>query len=175
MNNYQYPYVNPFTDFGFKKLFGEEDSKKSLISFLNDILPIEHKIITLTFGNSEFLGTIKENRKSVFDIYCIDEKNHHFIVELQNARQEFFKDRTVYYSTFPIQKQAIKGKEWTYKLCPVYCIALLGFAFADDTVTAQEEIIEATEYLHTIKLKDQNNKIFYKKFYYFYISENQTS
>ena len=167
--NRENPYVNPFTDFGFKKLFGEEDGKESLINFLNDMLPLTEKIVEIKFGNTEFLGLIKENRKSIFDIYCTDSRGNHFIVELQNARQEYFKDRTLYYSTFPIQRQALKNTNWNYKLQHVYCIALLGFSFSDETVTSNEEIIVANEYLHTINLKDQNNNIFYKKLTYVFI------
>ena len=37
-------YVNPFTDFGFKKIFGEEGSKFLLMDFLNTLLPEENKI-----------------------------------------------------------------------------------------------------------------------------------
>ena len=163
-------YINPFTDFGFKKLFGEDHSKGSLISFLNDVLPIKHKITKITFSNSENLGLHIDNRKAVFDISCIDSKNNHFIVELQNAEQKYFKDRTVFYSTFPIQKQAKKGSTWDYNLDPVYCVGLLGFMFNDDTkASKQEEIIKENEYLHVVKLKDQKNKVFYDKLTYIYI------
>ena len=166
--NKQNPYVNPFTDFGFKRLFGEDDAKESLINFLNDMLPLPQKIVDINYGNTEFLGITKDNRKSVFDIYCTDSMNNHFIVEVQNATQDFFKDRALYYSTFPIHKQAPKGK-WNYELKAVYCIALLGFSFPDEPVTPNEEVIVANEYLHTIHLKDQNNKIFYKKLTYVFI------
>ena len=166
--NFKTPYINPFTDFGFKKLFGEEHSKAALISFLNDILPIEHKITNISFGNTEFLNAVKEQRKSVFDIYCTDEKNQHFIVELQNAKQEYFKDRTVFYSTFPIQKQAQKGY-WNYKLEHVYCVGLLGFKFSDETAAINEEEIDGNEYLHVVKLKDQRNKIFYDKLTFVFV------
>ena len=46
-------YINPYTDFGFKKLFGEEGSKDLLIDFLNQLLPAYHQIANLTFRNSE--------------------------------------------------------------------------------------------------------------------------
>lgn len=169
MNKHE-TYINPFTDFGFKKLFGEDNSKKSLISFLNDVLPIRYKITRITFGNSENLGLHIDSRKAVFDISCIDSKGNHFIVELQNAEQKYFKDRTVFYSTFPIQKQAKKGSTWDYNLDPVYCVGLLGFMFNEDfTPSKKEEVIEQNEYLHVVKLKDQKNKIFYDKLTYIYI------
>ncbi|MFM7091140.1 MAG: PD-(D/E)XK nuclease family transposase, partial [Bacteroidota bacterium] len=49
-------YINPFTDFGFKKIFGEEASKTLLLDFLNAILPESGKIVDLTFKNSEQHG-----------------------------------------------------------------------------------------------------------------------
>ncbi|MEN9301776.1 MAG: hypothetical protein RL264_205, partial [Bacteroidota bacterium] len=99
-------YVNPFTDFGFKKIFGEEASKPLLIDFLNALLPQEDKIIDLTFKNSEQLGQTDIDRKAIYDIYCESESGEKFIVELQKAKQNHFKERTVYYSTFPIREQA---------------------------------------------------------------------
>jgi len=45
-------YINPFTDFGFKKIFGEEASKPLLLDFLNALLPPEHHVVDLTFKNS---------------------------------------------------------------------------------------------------------------------------
>ncbi|MBS1775641.1 MAG: PD-(D/E)XK nuclease family transposase, partial [Bacteroidetes bacterium] len=48
-------YINPYTDFGFKKIFGEEASKPLLIDFLNALLPEQNKIIDLSFKNTEQL------------------------------------------------------------------------------------------------------------------------
>jgi hypothetical protein len=53
------------------------------------------------------LGVSEEARKAVFDIHCENEKGEKFIVEIQKSKQSFFKDRTLYYSTFPITRQAI--------------------------------------------------------------------
>jgi len=63
-------YLNPDTDFGFKKLFGEEASKDLLLDFLNQLLPPWHQIAQLSFKNTENMSDTVEQRKSVFDIYC---------------------------------------------------------------------------------------------------------
>jgi predicted transposase/invertase (TIGR01784 family) len=102
-------YIDPFTDFGFKHIFGTEENKRFLISFLNDLLDIEDKIIDLEYWNLEKMGLSISDRKAIFDVYCTDEKNNKFIVELQRSKQEYFKDRSVYYTTFPIQEQSKKG------------------------------------------------------------------
>ena len=156
-------YINPYTDFGFKKIFGEEASKPQLIDFLNSLLPEKDKIVTLTFKNNEQLGTTELDRKAIYDIYCENDKGEKFIVELQKAKQNYFKERTIYYSTFPIREQAEKG-EWNYNLTAVYCIGILDFTFDD-----YETEIERSEYLHTIKLKNQNGKVFYDKLTYVYL------
>lgn len=123
-------YFNPFTDFGFKKIFGEEASKPLLIDFLNALLWDVGNIIDLTFKNNEQLGQTELDRRAIYDIYCENEKGEKFIVELQKSKQNYFKERTIYYSTFPIREQAEKG-EWNYHLKAVYCVGILDFTFED--------------------------------------------
>jgi predicted transposase/invertase (TIGR01784 family) len=156
-------YINPFTDFGFKKIFGEEASKPLLLDFLNALLPENNKIATLSFKNNEQLGQTEFDRKAIYDIYCENEKGEKFIVELQKAKQNYFKERTIYYSTFPIQEQAEKG-ELNYNLKAIYCIGILDFTFDD-----YESEPEKSEVIHIIKLKNQNGKTFYDKLTYIYL------
>lgn len=156
-------YLNPFTDFGFKKIFAEQASKPLLLDFLNALLPNTDKIVDLTFKNNEQLGQTDLDRKAIYDIYCENEKGEKFIVELQKAKQNYFKERTIYYSTFPIREQAEKG-EWNYNLKAVYCVGILDFTF-DDYETEPEK----SEVVHTIKLKNQNGKTFYDKLTFIYL------
>src|SRR5690606_13468563 len=99
-------YINPFTDFGFKKLFGTEFNKALLINFLNQVLGGKAKIKDLTYLNNEALGKAKADRSAIFGLYCQNNPGETFIVELQHVKQEYFIDRSIYYSTFPIQPQA---------------------------------------------------------------------
>jgi len=156
-------YINPFTDFGFKKIFGEEASKPLLMDFLNSLLPPEHIIAELTFNNTEQLPSSDADRRAIYDIYCQNERGEKFIVELQKAKQNFFKERTIYYSTFPISQQAEKG-EWNYDLKAVYCIGILDFQFDDYQVDEKN-----TDVLHVVKLKNQHGEIFYDKLTYIYL------
>ena len=153
-------FINPYTDFGFKKLFGEEKNKKLLISFLNDVLGDTEHIVDLTFHNTEHLPDGGAQRKAVFDIYCTNDKKEHFIVELQKAKQNYFKDRTVFYSTFPIQQQAEKG-EWDFKLKAVYCIGILDFIFSEHQ--------DRKDVIHNVQLKNQHNQVFYDKLKFVYV------
>lgn len=155
-------YINPFTDFGFKKIFGEEASKTLLLDFLNAILPESGKIVDLTFKNSERLGETEEKRRAVYDIYCETEKGEKIIVELQKAKQNYFRERTIYYATFPIREQGEKG-DWDFNLKAVYCIGILDFTFDNP-----KDDLNKGEYAHTIKLKNQNGKTFYEKLTFIY-------
>jgi predicted transposase/invertase (TIGR01784 family) len=166
-------YLNPFTDFGFKKLFGEEASKPLLTDFLNALLPAENRIKSLTFKNTERLAEVGLERKAVYDIYCENERGEKFIVELQKAKQNYFKERTIYlasfspsgstFSTFPIREQAEKGN-WDFHLKAVYCIGVLDFTFDDYDTDAEKHRV-----IHTIKLKNQDGKTFYDKLTYIYL------
>ena len=156
-------YINPFTDFGFKKIFGEEASKPLLLDFLNALLPQKNSITALNFKNTEQLGQTDADRKAIYDIYCETASGEKFIVELQKAKQNYFKERTIYYSTFPIREQAEKG-EWNYKLTAVYCVGILDFIFDD-----YDNEPEKSEVVHTIKLKNQHGKTFYDKLTYIYL------
>lgn len=153
-------YVNFYTDFAFKKLFGTEVNKELLISFLNALLHGQETVKDLTYLNAEQLGTQEYDRRAVFDVYCINEQGERFIVEMQKGEQQFFKDRSIYYSTFAIREQAPKG-EWDYQLKGVYTICILNFKF-DDT--------DPTEYFHEVKLVDTRSKrVFYDKLTFIYL------
>lgn len=153
-------FVNPFTDFGFKKIFGEDASKPMLIDFLGSILP-EISIVSLSFKDKEKAGDSEADRKAVYDIYCENSNGEKIIIELQKAKQKYFKDRTVFYSSFPIKEQGEKG-EWDYKLKAVFCIGILDFRF-------DEELENTKEVIHTVQLKDQNNNLFYNKLKFVYL------
>jgi predicted transposase/invertase (TIGR01784 family) len=156
-------YIDPFTDFGFKKLFGEECNKELLLDFLNELLhKKEGKIVSITYLKSEQLGRSEEDRKAIFDLHCENEKGEKFIVEMQKTKQNFFKDRALYYSTFPIVEQAIQG-DWNYELKAVYTVAILDFVFDEDKD-------DKDKYRYDVMLMDiDTHKVFYNKFMFTYL------
>jgi predicted transposase/invertase (TIGR01784 family) len=156
-------YINLFTDFGFKKVFGEEASKVHLISFLNTLLPEKHQIEDLQFTQNEHQGASVVDRRAIFDLSCVSTRGEYFIVELQKAKQNFFKDRSVFYATFPIQQQAERG-EWNFKLAAVYTIGILDFVFDEDAKTGNAEVV------HQVQLKNQHNQVFYDKLTFIYLT-----
>ena len=149
-------YINPFTDFGFKKIFGEEANKDLLIDFLNELLKYENEQIKdLTYKKTERLGLTGIDRNVVFDLFCENKKGEKFTVELQKAKQSFFKDRMVYYSSFSVQEQGKKGK-WNYKLKAVYVIAILDFIIDENN---KDEIVVS----HNKLMDTERHTVFYDK------------
>ncbi len=160
MSALQDKYINPLTDFGFKKLFGTEPNKDLLIDFLNELLPDKHKIKELSYTPTGQLGRGEIDRKAVFDLYCTSDSGERFIVEMQKAKQNYFKDRSVYYASFPIQEQAKKG-DWNYKLDVIYTVGILDFIFDDHK--------NESELFHIVELKNQRCEVFYDKLKFIYL------
>ena len=163
-NNYsgEERFVNPYTDFGFKKLFGTDMNKELLISFLNALFGDEQHVCDLTYLNNEHLGSYGGERRAIFDVYCENDKGEKFIVEMQNVYQQFFKDRSVFYSTFPIREQAKRG-DWDFELTAVYTVGILNFVFDEDRYSPDC-------YHHKVMLMDVERKsIFYDKLTFIYL------
>ena len=153
-------YVSPLTDFGFKRLFGTESNKELLIDLLNQVLPPCHQVKELSYTSPERLGATAMHRKAVFDLYCTAPDGARFVVEMQKAPQNFFKDRSVYYSTFPIQEQSTQG-DWGFQLSAVYTLGILDFVFEEDK--------DDDEVRHVVVLKNQKCKVFYDKLTFIYL------
>jgi predicted transposase/invertase (TIGR01784 family) len=147
-------YINPYTDFGFKKLFGEPASKDLLIDFLNQMLPAHHQIADLVIENPENLGDNLYERRAFFDIHCTATNGERFIVEMQKAKVNYFKDRALFYLTYPIRQQAKVG-EWNFQLSAIYFIAILDFYY--------EEQDELAKFRRDVQLKDQDGEVFFDK------------
>ena len=156
-------YINPYTDFGFKKLFGTEMNKDLLISFLNALFNGDEKEIEeVMYLYREKLGDGYGDRRSMTDVYCTTKDGSRFIVEMQKAEQTYFKDRSIYYATTPIRQQAPKGK-WDYHLENVYTVGILNFEFPNNEYPSNS-------FRHEIKLKDvEDNHVFYDKLTFVYL------
>lgn len=153
-------YINPYTDFGFKMLFGTEMNKEPLISFINSLLSGKEVIRDLTYLNTEHLGTSEADRRAVFDVYCENERGEKILIEMQRGEQQFFKDRSLYYATFPIREQGEKG-EWDYRLKAVYVIGILNFKFDSE---------DDNYFHHEVQLMDVCTKqVFYDKLTFIYL------
>ncbi len=154
-------FINPFSDWGFKKIFGQEINKDLLIKFLNDLLEGERHITDLTFKDKEQLPELKSMRGIIYDIYCTTDKGEHIIVEMQNRYQPYFTDRSIFYTSRNIVNQGVKGMQeiedgkresWNYMLAPVYTVCLMNY----DT-----DVLTPTKFRTDAVLMDmQEKKIF---------------
>ena len=156
-------YISLLTDFGFKRIFGTKPNKDLLINFLNSLFEGFQVIKDVKYLNSEHVGDVYAERKAIFDVYCENERGEKFIVEMQNAYQRYFKDRSLFYSTFPIREQAPKGADWNFKLDHVYTVALLNFDL-------KEEAFDQDDINHDVGLLDKKtHKVFNDKLSFKYV------
>ena len=151
-------YVNFYTDFAFKKLFGTEINKELLVSFLNASLQGKETITDIKYIDRDHLRGEEYWSRSVIDVCCINHQNEHFIVEIQKGERMLSKRRSIYYSYFAIQEQAPQG-EWDYKLKGIYTIVILDFNIYSDA-----------DYYHEVKLVELKTKeVFYDKLTFIYL------
>ena len=133
-------FINPFTDIGFKRIFGQEFSKPLLLDFLNNLLVGERKIENITFLDKEMPRDIEGERSIIYDVLCETETGEKIIVEMQNQRQPFFKQRSIFYASEAISRQARKGREWRFDIKAVYLIAFLNFTLEDIGTTFRTDV-----------------------------------
>ena len=153
-------YLNLLTDFGFKKMFGEEN-KKFLIAFLNAILAGNAgTILDISYMNTEQLGETPKEKRMVYDIYCLTSDNQHIIVELQIGGQSYYGERAFTYVSRLVSKLAVKGDK-KYSIPPIFSINILDFRM---TV-----FNDRSNYFWEIQLKDQRNRVFLPQIKFLFI------
>ena len=144
-------YIDPTSDFGFHKLFGEEANKDLLIDFLNSMMPAYHQITDLSFKQREQHPDTADERIIIYDIHCKAISGEYFIIEMQKALQKYFANRSIFYGSTAIVKQGRKGKRWQYGLKTVYFIGILDFDYDTDTDRWGKR-----QFVREFTLKDEN-------------------
>ena len=143
MNGKKVRYIDPLSDWGFKRLFGTEVNKDFLRAFLQDLFP-DKEISDITYMKPENQGLTRSDRQAVFDVACRTVGGERFIVEMQKRNQERFRERCLYYATFPIQEQAVKG-DWNYSMSPVYMVSIMDFELIHDVRNIEVNEISGTD------------------------------
>ena len=156
-------FINPHTDFGFKYLFGREETKRFLISFLNEMLKGEREITNLEFINKERLPRSYDDRTILYDVLCRSDNGEEFIVEMQRKNEGNFKDRCIYYESSLIATQGERGRDWNFSLIPVYIIVLMEF-----NITGEEKVMRRDVGLLDMK----THELFSDKFRMIFINLN---
>ena len=130
-------YINPLTDFGFKRIFGDEEI---MMDFLNDLIEPKSPITSIEFIDKDAVATNKYERGVIYDLRCKTADGNEIIVEMQKGEQQYFADRILYYLSRSIAPQGYKGKQlkdleaekkqfvsWDFNLKPVYGVFFLNF------------------------------------------------
>ena len=168
MQGIEEEYISLVTDFGFTRIFGTASNKDLLISFLNSLFDGRKVIRDLKYSNSEHVGDVYAKRKAVFDVYCESEDGEKFIVEMQNASQRFFKERSVFYSTFPIREQTPKTDNWDYRQNAVYTVALLYYDMKDYDM--MDDAFDENAISHQVQLcNTATHRVFYDKLEFIFV------
>lgn len=164
--NQECRYINPLTDYGFKKVFGDEEI---MTAFLTDLLEPKSPIVGITFLDKDMGAQSKYERGVIYDLRCKTADGEEFIVEMQNKSQMHFSDRILFYLSRSISSQEEKGDgKWDFGLKPVYGIFFLNFhlrGFKPMAVrTVQLKVNETGEIFseklraYTLELPEYRNK-----------------
>ncbi len=158
-------YIDPMTDYGFKRIFGSEVNKDLLIAFLNGLFHGRKQIVDLVYNRNEHVGGNVENGDVIFDLTCTSGNGEEFVIEVQRTAQENLKRRMLYYGSKLIADQAPRGdrRGWNYGIGEVYVIVLLdGFRLPGGG--------EGRRYLHDVCFMDrETGVVFYDRFGFIYI------
>lgn len=125
-------FINPLSDMGFKRIFGQEENKAFLLDFLNITLKGEIEIRDIRYLDKEILPAQENERTIVYDVYCITESGEYVIVEMQKANQANFRKRTSYYQCRAVVLQGERGNGWKYDIKTVYGIFIIDSRFNAD-------------------------------------------
>ena len=128
-------YADLLDDDVFKLVFGRESTKDVMIEFLNQMIT-DRNIVDLEFLDKEMHPVERDQKGSVYDMFCKTDDGSRIIVEVQRRKQPFYPERAIYYSTFQIQRQVDAGAEY-YDFLPVYVVNILNFTMDGNTADSE--------------------------------------
>ncbi len=140
--------INPFTDVGFKRIFGQEINKDLLIDFLNGLLEGEKHIVDIRFLDKEVLPAFAQDRGVIYDVYCTNESGEQFIVEMQNRPQVNFRERALYYLSRAVARQGERGADWQFRLKAVYGVFFMNFCLDSGSHKLRTDIVLSDRETH---------------------------
>lgn len=126
-------FVDPRSDFGFKKIFGSKEGEADLIAMLNAFICEEMPSVSnVEYLNTEISGNTAEERKTIFDVYVKDEKNWHYNLEMQDREIKNPLSREFGYIC-RIHSSSLKpGKQFNYKLDTIVGLFIANFHIIKD-------------------------------------------
>ncbi|MDX2195579.1 MAG: Rpn family recombination-promoting nuclease/putative transposase [Cytophagales bacterium] len=137
-------FVDVKNDVAFRKIFGNENRKEVLISFLNAVLLLntDQKIVDVEILTPYQLPDIKGGKVTIVDIKAKDQNQKTYIVEMQVAEIDGFDKRVLYYASKSYTAQIERGDEYE-KLNPTFFIGILDF-----------EVTQNPSYINRHKITD---------------------
>ncbi len=121
-------FVDVKNDIAFRKIFGNENRKETLISFLNAVLDFhgDYRITQVNILNPYQLPRLKGGKVTIIDVKATDQAGRTYLVEMQVGDIDGFEKRVLYYSAKSYSDQ-IKRADFYRKLRPVIFIGILDF------------------------------------------------
>ena len=121
-------FVDIKNDVAFRKIFGNENRKEVLISFLNAVLLLENdkKIISVDILTPYQLPALKGGKVTILDVKAKDQSDKSYIIEMQVAEVDGFDKRVLYYASKSYSSQIDRGDLYK-KLNPTFFIGILDF------------------------------------------------
>jgi len=135
-------FVDPKNDLAFKKIFGNENHKNILISFLNAVLDFKDEFIIkdVSLANPYQVPKIPELKETILDIKATNNNGETFIVEMQKKDLGNFTKRSLYYTSKAYVSQLSKGNNYT-TLKKVYFIGIVNFEIFSSTNYVSRHLI----------------------------------
>jgi predicted transposase/invertase (TIGR01784 family) len=125
-------FINPKIDFAFKKIFGSEENKPILISFLNGLLyPQESTIEDLEILNPYLSPKIRGIKETYLDVKARLENGTAVIIEMQVLNTEGFEKRILYNAAKSYSTQLATGESYMH-LNPVIALTVTDFILFPD-------------------------------------------
>ncbi|MEY8248740.1 MAG: Rpn family recombination-promoting nuclease/putative transposase, partial [Bermanella sp.] len=121
------------TDFAFKKVFGSQDSKPRLISFLNAIIDFgpTGDITDLDIVDPYNLPQLKGMKDTFVDVKAVLQDNSTVIIEMQVLNHPGFENRVLYNTAKNYSTQLVKGQRYDL-LKPVIALTIVNFDMFKD-------------------------------------------
>ncbi|PRX30360.1 putative transposase/invertase (TIGR01784 family) [Orenia metallireducens] len=159
--------LNPRVDFAFKKLFGSEENKDILISFINSVLDQDEPITDLILKNPYDAKNFKNDKLSILDVKAVDTKGVWYNIEMQITDQDYYDKRALYYWARLYTGQLESGANYD-KLEKTIVINVLNFNCLEEddyhniyqllNRESKEELIDHLE-IHFIELEKYNKDL----------------
>ena len=131
------PCMDITCDWAFKYVFGNH--KDLLIMLLDDILGED--IAEIEYLPNEVPVQSEKDKRALLDVLCRTADGRRFLVEMQNAREQDFKDRMFYYGCELVRGQVARGMAM-YRLDPVYVICLMNFELRHPAAPADKLVFQ---------------------------------